>query len=112
MKIYTRTIPEDIETPSLYFPPPRTFDTKHTKMGYQVTYLLAVKLFHKTSAEALAQAEAIAESIRRNKSTIPLLYEDGTVTDEVLTISQIQCSIADEGVAIINLEWSQQYPYS
>jgi hypothetical protein len=94
------------------FPLPRTIDNVFTKQGYEITYLLAIKIFHKTSSDALIQAEKMAESIRKNKRAIPILNEDGTVTENSIKFTKIDCSVADDNVAIINLQWDQYYPFN
>lgn len=91
---------------------PRTLDNQFTKQGYEVSYLLSVKFFHKTSADALMLAEEIATSIRNNRRSIPILNKDGTVTEDKITFTKIDCSVADDRVASINLQWNKYYPYT
>jgi hypothetical protein len=91
-------------------------------MGYDGIYLMAVKVFHKTSSDALFKAEEIATQIRKNKYTIPMLNEDGTVKViinqdgkeiiEKIIFTKIDCSVADDNVALINLQWYQYYPFN
>jgi hypothetical protein len=92
-------------------PLPRTLDQFHTKQGYAVTYLLAIKIFHKTSSAALLEAERIATSIRKNKWAIPFLNEDGSAVGDRFDISKIECSVIADNVAAINLEWTRNYPF-
>jgi hypothetical protein len=64
----------------------------------------------------------MAESIRKNKRSIPILNEDGTVKViinqdgkeiiEKIRFTKIDCSVADDNVALINLQWDQYYPFN
>lgn len=94
----------------MYFPQPRTLGSR-SKMGYDGIYLLAVKIFHKSSSNALLKAEEIATQIRKNKYTIQLLNEDGSTTDEKIRFKKIECSVVAENAAVINLEWDEFYHY-
>jgi hypothetical protein len=91
---------------------PRTLDNLFTKQGYEVTYLLSVKVFNKSSAEALFRAEQIANSLRKNKRSIPLLNEDGSFTGNTILLEKVECDIVDDKVAAIHLQWNSYYPYN
>ncbi|AGK52032.1 hypothetical protein B1NLA3E_01240 [Bacillus sp. 1NLA3E] len=73
---------------------------------------MSVKIFHKTSSEALIQAEKIANSIRQNKRTIPVLNQDGTITEDKIIFSKIDCSIIADNLAVMKIQWAKEYPYS
>ncbi|MBT2727840.1 hypothetical protein J7E63_12915 [Bacillus sp. ISL-75] len=86
-------------------------DSLYTKQSDEVTYLLNVKFFHKTSLDALIQAEKIANSIRKNKRSIFVLNENGTPTSDTIVFEKIDCSIVADNAAVMKLQWKKEYSY-
>lgn len=101
-----------MKPPAYISPLPRSLDAIDTKQGYRVTYLQSVKIFHKTSNDAVLAAENIAGSIRKQKWAIPLLNENGTASSESIILSSVNYAVAADKVASIDLEWDQVYPFS
>ncbi|MED4715342.1 phage tail terminator family protein [Bacillus badius] len=110
-KIYTKEVPESFVVPSMYFPPPFTFNNNDTLATFAKTYNLSVKLFHKDSQQANFEAERIADIVNSKKGLIPLVDKTGAVTGEYVRISRIENRIADSGVAIIQVTWDSRYFY-
>ena len=100
-----KQIPIEVPIPSMFFPSPRTVASVDTKFSYSNTYLINVKLFHNSSAEAIAQ------SIRESKESIAILNIDGTETTEKLIFDKVESEINDTGVAQILLQWKYKFDY-
>lgn len=107
----TKQIPIEVPIPSMFFPSSNTIANPDTKLNYENTYSLNVKLFHQSSAEALIQAENIAQSIRKHRESIPLLNPDGTETSNSIIFERIETEIIDTGVAQISLQWNYKFNY-
>lgn len=110
VKIYTKEVPEQFEVPSLYVPTPFTFDGNDTNQTFMKTYNLPVKLFHSDPQLAHAEAERIADAVRRKRMLIPLINPDGTSAGQFLRITRIDTRIT-EGVASIIVLWDSRYHY-
>lgn len=109
--VYTRNVPANFEVPSMYFPPPFSFDGNDTTSTYLKTYSLSVKLFHEDSREANNEAERIADVVRSRKNIIPIVNEYGSESGDYIRINRIEVRIGDHGVANIILEWDSRYYY-
>ncbi|MCM3452737.1 phage portal protein [Heyndrickxia oleronia] len=109
-KIYTKEVPTNIETPSMYFPTANDFDGSDTTTTFKTTYSLSVKLFHKDAVQAKDAAELISNTVRRKRYLIPLLNADGSVTGDYIRINRIETRVTD-GVANIIVTWDSRYFY-
>jgi hypothetical protein len=109
--VYTREVPINFETPSMYFPAPFSFDGNDTTQTFLKTYNLSVKLFHKDSQQANNEAESIADRIRSSRSVIPIVDENGSETGDFIRFNKIETRIGDKGVANIILDWDSRYHY-
>ena len=110
VKVYTKEVPENFVVPSLYFPTPFSFDGNDTNMTFRKTYSLAIKLFHKDAQQAFAEAERIADTVRRKRMLIPLINPDGSPNGQFMRITRIEERITD-GVASIGVTWDSRYHY-
>ena len=70
-----------------------------------------MKIFHKSSSDALLKAEEIANSIRQNKRSIPVLNQDGIVTADKIIFTKIDCSVVADNAAVVKLQWGKEYPF-
>lgn len=110
MMVYTKEVPENFAVPSMYFLTPFSFDGNDTTSTFMKTYSLPVKLFHKDAQQAFAEAERIADTVRRKRMLIPLINPDGSGTGEYIRITRIETRITD-GVALITVNWDSRYHY-
>lgn len=109
-KIYESEVPENFQVPSMYFPPPFSFDGNDTNMTFAKTYNLSIKLFAKDAHTANDAAELIADNIRSKRKVIPLINHDGTFANDYLRIDRIETRISD-GFALIIVNWTSRYFY-
>lgn len=109
--IFEKELPETIVIPSMYFPPPNILPLPHTKQGYQNNYTMNVQIFEADAQEGLKKAEEIAQSIKKNKYTIPLLNEDGSETDGSIVFNTVECQMIEFGIVQIKLEWDYIFEY-
>ncbi|OLN21853.1 phage portal protein [Domibacillus antri] len=110
VKVYDEKMPEDFVVPSMYFPPPFSFDGPDTVSTFMKTFSLSVKLFHQSSHQASDEAERIADTIRAKRHLVPLLNADGTATTEFIRINRIDTRVTGE-VATIIVTWDSRYYY-
>ena len=108
--VYTKEVPENFEVPSLYFPTPFSFDGNDTNQTFMKTYSLPVKLFHKDAQQAFAEAERIADTVRRKRMLIPIIKADGSPDEGLIRLTKIEERITD-GVASIVVTWDSRYYY-
>jgi len=109
--IYIKELPETIKVPSMFFPQPNILHLPFSKQSYQVNYTMNVQLFEKDTPTAMQKAESIAHSIRKNKSSIPLLNNDGTRDERNIVFSTVSCESVEEGIVQIRLEWEWEFNY-
>jgi hypothetical protein len=109
--IYETEVPEKLAVPSMYVPPPFSFDGADTVSTFLKTYSLSVKLFHQDSQQAYAEAERIADAVRARRMLVPLLNPDGSDTGDYVRIKRIDTRESGSGVALIVLTWDSRYFY-
>lgn len=111
VKVYDEEVPVNFERPSMYFPPPMTFNGVDSNTTYLKTYSLNVKVFHNDSQKAYAAAEKIADAVDSRRNLIPLLNEIGEDTGDFLRIARIEVRVGEMGVATILIQWDSRYFY-
>lgn len=111
VKLYTEKIPANIEIPSMYFPPPSTNDDDFSKDAFSKLYTQRVLCRMHSDTAALLKAEEIADSIRKNDYSVPVLNEDGTETGKTLHFSRISASIIADYTAQITMIFEVQDYY-
>ena len=109
--LYEEEVPEDLQVPSMYFPPAFSFDGPDTLSTFTKTYSLSVKLFHNSTQQAHAEAERIADAIRARRLLVPLLNPEGTHTGEYVRFNRIESRQGSSGMALIVLTWDSRYFY-
>lgn len=115
-EVYTERMPQDFVLPAMYFPPPITFSESFTSHSYQQDYSLTIKLFHENEQGAFAEAEKIAESIRKARNVIPIRDEQNVPTGRFILCSEINVRMIDSGsvimgVAQITVGWKSRHVY-
>lgn len=115
-EVYTMKMPQDFQVPSLYFPPPITFDTPFTAHSFEKNYSLTVKLFHEDEQKAFTEAEKIADSIRKSRKVIPIINADTSSAGRMLIVSNVDVRVIDSGpismgVAQITIAWKSRYNF-
>ncbi len=111
VKLYTEKIPNNIEIPSMYFPPPSTNDDDFSKDAFSKLYTQRVLCRMSSDTAALLKAEEIADSIRKNGHCVPILNEDGTETGKTLQFSRISANIIADYTAQITMIFEVQDYY-
>lgn len=111
VSVFEETVPKEIPIPCMFFPSPQIVSNFDTKMSYSNTYLMNVKIFHQTTRQAILKAEEIAQSIREQKYTIPILNEDGTETNQEIFFDRVETFEVDDNVAQIGLTWIHKYDF-
>src|SRR5690625_2785265 len=111
VKVYTREVPVNFGTPSMYFPRPFSFDGNDTTSTFLKTYNLSVKLFHKDSQQAGFEAERIADKVRSKRNVIPIVDDKGAETGDFIRFTKLETREADKGEFSIVLDWDSRYYY-
>ncbi|WP_046180386.1 phage portal protein [Domibacillus tundrae] len=111
VKLYDEEVPEELIVPSMYFPPAFSFDGPGTLSTFEKTYSLSVKLFHKSTLQAHAEAERIADAIRSRRLLVPILSPKGVLTGEYVRLNRIETRQGSNGMALIVLTWDSRYYY-
>lgn len=109
-KIYTDEVPQNFVVPSMYFPPPFTFDGNDSISTFLKTFTLSVKLFHKDAHAANDEAERIADAVRAKRMLIPIINQNGMPIGEYIRADRIETRIGD-GFASIIITWTSRYFY-
>lgn len=109
--VYLERIPEGMQFPSMYVPPPITVDSPFTSSAYRVSCSLAIKIFHNTTREAAELAEDYAYAVRSNRRLIPLLDEEGQPTSRYIRVTSCSVSTIDDGVAQLTISWDSLRKY-
>lgn len=109
--LYEEEVPEELQVPSMYFPPAFSFDGPDTLSTFQKTYSLSIKLFHESTQLAHLEAERIADIIRARRLLVPLLNPDGSTMGEYVRLNRIESRQGSSGMALIVLTWDSRYFY-
>lgn len=112
VQIYDRQLPETIKVPSMYFPQPNILHLAQTKDRYKTVYTVNAQLIEVDTPTAMKKAEEIAQSIRKNWSSIPILNEDGSNTEDVLVFDSVSSERMEDGIVEIRLEWEYEFTYN
>lgn len=110
-KVYTKEVPENFVVPSMYFPPPFSFNSNDSLSTFRKTYSLSIKLFHKDSQQAYQEAERIADTVHQKRDIIPIIDINGNETGDFLQIRNIETRELESGVAAIQVNWDSRYFY-
>ena len=105
LKEYFREIPENICTPSIYYPNPELSAGYDTFTSYKNEYFMNVKVIGKSTEESSKIASEIVNAIQSEKRRIPMPDEKGKMTGHVCTIDTMEIKQIDTGVTQIQLEW-------
>jgi hypothetical protein len=109
VQMFSDKVPSRIVRPSMYFSLPDVSDALFSKQSFEQTLIIRVKLFEDTSEQALFKAEEIAQSIRVNRFSIPVINEDGSESAERLTFERIDTSLVDDEVSQVTLTFEIQH---
>lgn len=115
-QVYTERMPQDFVIPSMYLTPPITFGEDFTSHSYQKDYSLTVKLFHESEQGAFAEAESIADSIRKARYVVPIRSEENVPTGRFIIVKGVEVRMVDSGsvimgVAQVTVNWKSRYNY-
>lgn len=105
-KQYVLEVPEGMEIPNISYYFPEISSETYSLNAYKKNAILFLTVFHINTYEAMSLAEFIVDEIGKNKNKIPLVDEDGNVTNERLTLSDFPTSKKiEEGVAQIEIHY-------
>lgn len=106
VKQYVLEVPENMEIPNISYSFPEIVPGTHSLSAYKKNAILFLTIFHANTYEAMNLAEFIVSEISKNKNKIPLVDEDGNVTDEKMRLTDYPSSKKiEEGVAQIEIHY-------
>jgi hypothetical protein len=107
VRIYHERLPDEIETPSIYYYLPDQTDQIYSKLSFETLNILRVSVFESTDEAAYNQSYNLAEAVRKAKYRIPLLNSDGTIIPNTfIDIESISCSLTDNLEARLTITFS------
>lgn len=110
--VYTDGLPEDFETPALYFPQPSLLPDKHSNTEYNVNTAIQVKLFGDSDAEAQGMVNSIITRLLNNRNLIPITLIDGSVEKgKFIRITKCDSRPLEDCVMLMSIEWDMKYRY-
>ncbi|MGN0332175.1 MAG: hypothetical protein ACI4D9_03975 [Lachnospiraceae bacterium] len=105
LKEYFREIPENICTPSIYYPNPEISAGYDTFTSYKNSYVMYVKVIGKNTEESSGIAGEIVNSIQNSRRRIQMPDEKGKMTSKVCVIRRMDVKTIDTGITQVELEW-------
>ena len=111
--VYTDGLPEDFETPALYFPTPSLLPDNHSNTEYKIGTAIQVKVFGDSDKDANDMTNAIIKRVFDNRNLIPIVLEDGfVVKDKFVRLSKCESRAIEDCVVLLSVEWDMNYSYS
>ena len=111
-KPYYYSIPQDFETPSVFFPQPEIPTKGDTLLTYALEFSWFVKYFDKDTQSAQNIAFAVLNALQGKKCVIPLIDEKGKPTGRGIRLKDPSSRPVDDGAVQLNLSWDSPRPYS
>lgn len=96
---YYNSVPANFLVPAVFFPPPEASDGADTLYSYSATYLWPITFHASTSEEAYATALLVLHELKRKRSRVPYLHDDGKKDERGMKISSAEVKLVDECVA-------------
>lgn len=105
-------VQEGFKRPSFYFPPVEQTVIGDTLNTFAYDNAMFVKVFDKTTKDAMGIAEQITHSISMGRNIIPLMSEAGVLTGKVFRIKDISYRAVDVGAAQLHIRWKSIYAFT
>jgi hypothetical protein len=105
---YTKRVPYNIRIPSMYFPIPNLSGELNTKDTFKNDYSWYIKIFERTSPEAFKKAKNISDSILSNKSRVPEVNYNGSISGDYIQITSIDIKEIQEGVVQLTIDFKKE----
>lgn len=96
---YYNSVPENFLVPAVFFPPPEVNDRADTLYSYGATYLWPITFHASTSEEAYAVALSVFHAIKRARSRVPYIHDDGSLDERGMKLDSASVKPVDECVA-------------
>lgn len=109
--IYFDEVEEGFNYPSFYFPPVEQEALGDTLLTFKYDNALFVKVFEKSTTEAMSLAHRVVDALTRDKNRIAFVNEDGTYSGDKFRTRDISYKSIDKGVAQIYFRWSSIHEY-
>lgn len=107
LPVYFDAIPEDMDIPCLFFPPPHQISGNFSTNAYATTFTLYAKVIDINNVSAGGKSSQIAHAIQKNRFKVPLVNEKGKATGKKFRIDSIETTKADENVWQIEISWKR-----
>lgn len=104
--LYDDEVPDNLKTPSAFFPTPFTTGGIYSKDDYEQQFSMNVAVFHLKSNEAINMANSFVEYVLARKSRIYLYSVAGTLTEDYLQVKEMNVNKIDDGVAQLQIIWT------
>lgn len=109
--IYFDEVEEGFSYPSFYFPPVEQEALGDTLMTFKYDNALFVKVFGKSTTQAMSLAHSVVDALTRDKNRIAFVKKDGTYSGDRFRTRDISYKSIDKGVAQIYFRWSSVHEY-
>lgn len=108
---YYYDVPENFQYPAMYFPQPEIETGGETFRTYNMRYVWYINVFCATSEDAFELAWKVLTALKQKRNLVPLLNEDGSVSEESLRLNDPSVNVTENGVAQLTLSWTSRRPY-
>lgn len=108
---YFDEIPKDIFLPCVYIPAPEITESSWSTSTYKVTFTLYITVMAPITSLAANMAKNILLYISSKRKKIPIVKEDGTISNHNFKVKNIEANKADEGVYEIKVIWDRYSEY-
>lgn len=108
---YYHEVTEGFLIPAAYFPMPMIDSAGDTFMTHALDYAWYVKFFAKTTPLAQRMGQDALTLVRRKRNLIPLVDENGEITQGFVRLADPRLKKIDMGVAELTLRWTERQPY-
>jgi hypothetical protein len=102
---YFGRLPQDIRTPSVFYPVPEITGNEYTLSAYSNSYSLFLQVFDRDDLSSYSIAAKMQRMIQAAKNTIPVYDEDGKPAGYHFRIKRLSVKNIDTGVTQIEITW-------
>lgn len=110
--IYFDDVREGFKRPSLYFPPVEQTVLGDTLTTFAYDNAMFVKVFDKSTKNAMNIAEQITHAVSIGRNIIPFISEEGEPTGKVFRIKDVSYKSVDVGTAQLYIRWKSIHAFA
>lgn len=110
--LYFDEVREGFKRPSFYFPPVEQTAIGDTLTSFAYDNAMFVKVFDKTTKEAMRMAEMVTHAVSLGRNIIPIMSQDGELTGKVFRIKDLSYKSVEIGVAQLYIRWKSTYAFA